>query len=129
MCFECKNKYYTYKWKCHLDVIMRFDKYICVVYSNKIVHTRMSFINLWRQFKNDLTADEGCSKSMRNSVTVLDYRLSTLFKLHSIMFVSKPFEPALVYIFHIFLLSARPVCSIHSLHSCITDRYRLIERS
>ena len=31
--FECKNKYYTYKWKCHLDVIMRFDKYICVVYS------------------------------------------------------------------------------------------------
>ena len=36
VCFECKNKYYTYKLKCHLDVIMRFGKYICVVYSGKI---------------------------------------------------------------------------------------------
>ena len=49
--FECKNKFYTtlIKWKCDLDVMMRFDEYIYASFiQNKIVNTRMTLINLWR---------------------------------------------------------------------------------
>ena len=40
-----------------------------------------------------VTVDERCSKSMRNSATVLDYRLSTLFKLVGLRIGRPGFDP------------------------------------